>query len=123
MKKIFQPLLGLVLLVAFSFPAQAQNPAVRMTATGLSSVKFSLTNLSAGTISVGTVLLAIYDQKTCKRLCSGIVTLNKKLKQCETLSGEVKCGMPVPPGTNVIYWLRVTNTSGTKMTEDWLYGQ
>lgn len=123
MKKIFQPLMGFVLLVGISFPAQAQNPAVRMTATGLGSVKFSLTNLSSSTISVGTVLLAVYDQKTCKRLCSGIVTLNKRLKKCETLDGEVKCGMPVPPGTSVIYWLRVTNTSGTKMTEDWLYGQ
>ena len=120
MKKIFQPLMGLVLLLAFSFPAQAQNPAVRMSVTGPGSVKFSLTNLSGVPISVGSVLLAVWDQKTCKRLCSGRVVINKRLKPCETFDGEVRCGTQIAAG-NLIYWLRVTNSSGVKLTEDWLF--
>jgi hypothetical protein len=120
MKTIARPLVGLMLLIGLSVPAQAQNPAVRMTAGPPGSVTYSLKNLGAA-IAVGTVELVVFDAKTCKKLCATKSAVNKKIAICQILEGQIRCPQPPPPAAGYIYFLRVRNTGGVLLTENWLF--
>lgn len=122
MKTISRLLMGLMLLTWLSFPAQAQNPAVRMKAGPPTElISYTLQNLNAAAIAVSTVELRIYDQKTCKLLCRSVNQVNKTIGACKTLDGQIRCSAPPPPAPGgYIYNLRVKR-SGVLLTENWLY--
>jgi len=85
-------------------------------------ISYTLQNLRLAAITVGTVELQIFDAKTCRRLCGSRSVLNKKIDPCKTLDGQIRCPAPPPPApSGYIYFLRVRNTGGTVMTENWLY--
>lgn len=122
MKTITRSIAGLMLLIGLAVAAQAQNPAVRMKAGPPPElISYSLQNLSAAVIAVGTVEMRIFDAKTCKRLCGSRSVVNKKIAACQTLDGQIRCPGPPPPASGYIYWLRVRSTGGVVMTENWLY--
>lgn len=120
MKTITRPLVGLILLIGLAVSAQAQNPAVRMSAGPPGSVTYSLKNLGV-IIAIGSVELVVFDAKTCKKLCSTKSTVNKKIAVCQTLEGQIRCPQPLPPASGYIYFLRVRNTGGVLLTENWLF--
>lgn len=120
MKTITRPLVGLLLLIGLAVSAQAQNPAVKMKAGPPPElISYSLQNLGAATILVNSVAMAVYDAKTCKRLCSSKSQVNKKIAKCSTLDGQIRCAAPLPPAAGYIYYLRVVHSGG--QTENWLY--
>ena len=122
MKTITRSIAGLLLLTTLAVAAQAQNPAVRMKAGPPPElISYTLQNLSGATIAVGTVELQVFDAKTCKKLCASKSTVNKKIDKCKTLDGQIRCSQPLPQASGYIYFLRVRNSGGTLMTENWLY--
>lgn len=111
-----------MLLIGLAVVVQAQNPAVRMKAGPPPElISYSLQNLGAASIAVGIVELRVFDAKTCKLLCATRNPLNKKIGPCKTLDGQIRCAHPLPPAAGYIYWLRIRNSGGTLMTENWLY--
>ena len=120
MKRITRPLAGLMLLIALSVSAQAQNPAVKMKAGPPPElISYTLQNLGAAPIMVNTVVLMVFDAKTCKRLCASRSPVHKKVLKCATLEGQIRCPAPLPPGNGYIYYLKVLHSGG--QTENWLY--
>lgn len=111
-----------MLLIWLSFPAQAQNPAVRMKAGPPPElITYTLQNLSGAAILVSTVELQVFDQKTCKRLCVSTNQVNQSIGPCKTLERQVRCAAPLPPAPNgYIYFLRFRR-GGVLLTESWLY--
>ena len=122
MKTISRPLVALMLLIWLSFPAQAQNPAVRMKAgPPIELITYTLQNLSAAAIFVSTVELRIFDQGTCKQLCVSVSQVNQSIGSCKTLERQIRCSAPPPPAPKgYIYNLRVKR-SGVLLSECWLY--
>ena len=111
-----------MLLIGLAVVVQAQNPAVRMKAGPPPElVTYTLQNLSAAAISIGVVELRVFDAKTCKLLCATRNPLNKRILSCRTLDVQIRCSQPLPPASGYIYWLRIRNSGGTVLTEDWLY--
>ena len=120
MKTITRPLIGLMLLIGLAVSAQAQNPAVKMKAGPPPElISYTLQNLSAATITVNTVVLMVFDAKTCKRLCSTKSAVNKRITKCKTLDGQIRCSHPLPPASGYIYYLKVLHSGG--QTENWLF--
>jgi hypothetical protein len=111
-----------MLLIGLAVVVQAQNPAVRMKAGPPTElISYSLQNLNAAAISIGVVELRVFDAKTCKLLCATRNPLNKRILPCKTLDGQIRCSHPLPQASGYIYWLRIRNSGGTVMTENWLY--
>jgi hypothetical protein len=110
-----------MLLIGLTVSAQAQNPAVKMKAGPPPElISYTLQNLSVSTITVNTVVLRVFDAKTCKRLCASRSTVNKKILKCATLEGQIRCPPPLPPApSGYIYYLKVVHSGG--QTENWLY--
>jgi len=108
-----------MLLIGLAVVVQAQNPAVKMKAGPPPElITYSLQNLGAGTIAVNTVVLTVFDAKTCQRLCVSKSAVNKKIAKCKTLEGQIRCAHPLPQA-GYIYHLRVLHSGG--QTENWLY--
>jgi hypothetical protein len=123
MKLVVSSLTMMVLLVGLTTPVLAQNPAVRMTQepTKKQCIKAELKNLNtASALAVTDVALAVFEQKTCKRLCVFRTTINKKIEPCQSLSLEICCPNELPGASGYIYWLRVRGSTGL-LTEDWLF--
>ena len=122
MKTLYRWIALSMLLIGLAVVVQAQNPAVRMKAGPPPElISYTLQNLGAATISVGIVELRVFDAKTCKLLCATRNPLNKRIGPCKTLDGQIRCAQPLPQASGYIYWLRIRNSGGTLMTEDWLY--
>ena len=122
MKTITRSIAVLALLIGLAVVVQAQNPAVRMKAGPPPElISYTLQNLGAAVISIGIVELRVFDAKTCKLLCATRNPLNKRILPCKTLDGQIRCAHPLPPASGYIYWLRIRNSGGTVMTENWLY--
>ncbi len=122
MKTITRSIAVLTLIIGLAFAVQAQNPAVRMKAGPPPElISYTLQNLNAAVISIGVVELRVFDAKTCKLLCATRNPLNKKIGPCKTLDGQIRCAHPLPQASGYIYWLRIRNSAGTVMTENWLY--
>lgn len=122
MKTITRSIAVLMVLIGLAVVVQAQNPAVRMKAGPPPElVTYTLQNLSAAAISIGVVELRVFDAKTCKLLCATRNPLNKRILSCKTLDGQIRCAQPLPPASGYIYWLRIRNSGGTVLTENWLY--
>lgn len=120
MKTITRPLVGLMLLIGLAVSVQAQNPAVKMKAGGPPElISYSLQNLGAATILVNSVVLTVFDAKTCKKLCASKSPVNKKLAKCTTLEGQIRCPNKLPAAAGYIYYLKVVHSGG--QTENWLY--
>ena len=121
MKTISRLLMGLMLLTWLSFPAQAQNPAVRMKAGPPPElISYTLQNLGAAALGVSTVELRVFDQKTCKLLCRSVNQVNKTIGACKTLDGQIRCAQLAPAPNGYIYNLRVKK-GAVLLTENWLY--
>ena len=122
MKTISRSIAALMLLIGLAVVVQAQNPAVRMKAGPPPElISYTLQNLSAATIMVGVVELRVFDAKTCKLLCATRNPLNKKIGPCKELESQIRCPQHLPQASGYIYWLRIRNSGGTVLTEDWLY--
>lgn len=122
MRTITRSIAVLMLLIGFSVAVQAQNPAVRMKAGPPPElISYTLQNLGAATIMVGVVELRVFDAKTCKLLCATRNPLNKKIGSCKELNSQIRCAQHLPQASGYIYWLRIRNSGGTLMTENWLY--
>jgi hypothetical protein len=122
MKTITRSIAVFTLLIGLAVVVQAQNPAVRMKAGPPPElISYTLQNLGGATISVGIVELRVFDAKTCKLLCATRNPLNKKILPCKTLDGQIRCAQPLPQASGYIYWLRIRNSGGTLLTENWLY--
>lgn len=120
MKNISRALVGLMLLIGLAVSTQAQNPAVKMKAGPPPElISYTLQNLGAANILVSSVVLTVFDAKTCKRLCRSTSQPNKKVAKCATLDGQIRCAQPLPQASGYIYHLRVTHSGG--QTENWLY--
>jgi hypothetical protein len=123
MKLVARWLTMLFLVVALAKPALAQNPAVRMTqeARKKECLKAVLKNLNPGPPLVVTVVeLAVFDQKTCRKLCAFRRVINQKIEACQSLTVEICCPEKLPAASGYIYWLRVRGSSGL-LTENWLF--
>ena len=122
MKTITRSIAVFTLLIGLAVVVQAQNPAVRMTAGPPPElISYTLKNLGALSITVGVVELRVFDAKTCKLLCATKSSVNKKIDPCKGFDGQIRCAHPLPPASGYIYWLRIRNTGGTLLTEDWLF--
>src|SRR5882724_3497320 len=120
MKTITRPLVGLMLLIGLAVFAQAQNPAVKMKAGPPPElISYTLQNVGAATILVNTVVLQVFDAKTCQKLCVSKSPVNKKILKCKTLEGQIRCSHPLPPASGYIYYLKVLHSGG--QTENWLF--
>jgi hypothetical protein len=122
-KLIARSLMMSLLLVGLATQVLAQNPAVRMTPGPTKEcVKALLKNLIPGPPLVVTVVeLAVFDQKTCKRLCAFRRVINQKIEPCQSISLAICCPHTLPAASGYIYWLRVRGTGTSLLTEDWLF--
>jgi len=84
-------------------------------------ISYELQNLGLAAITVGVVEMRVFDAKTCKRICATRSVVNKRISPCKNLEGQIRCSQPLPQGTSFIYFLRVRNSAGTLLTENWLY--
>jgi hypothetical protein len=120
MKIITRPLIALLFLVAFATPLCAQNPnvAIRLDA-GKYCARGELKNLTSSTVTIYTIELWVYDEKSCKRVCVARKAINKKLASCNTLDFDLCCANRPPAFLPAIYYVRVRHSLGRNETWAW----
>lgn len=61
--------------------------------------------------------MAIFDQKTCKKICATKIKIGKKLAACQNFEFKICCDAKLPP-VYIIY-VRVHHTFGS--SEQWFF--
>ncbi len=121
MKLITRCIIALVFLIAFATPlvAQVPNIAIRVQPSG-SCVNITFKNLTASLVNFTRADLVIFEQDTCRRVCSSRVKFDQELLDCHSTEFRICCGkLRLPSKRGYIYYVRVYHNLG--MNEEWAF--